>query len=74
MTMLPDRERQALREVGRTAISAPASWTLVLLFLVTVASVGFLGDLGDERFGRQKAGGRMREAGEEEGEEEFHRG
>ena len=42
MTMLPQREQQALREVGRTAISAPLSWALVLLFLVTIASVGFL--------------------------------
>ncbi len=42
MTMLPDREQQALREVGRTAISAPMSWALVLLFLLTIASVGLL--------------------------------
>ena len=57
MTMLPDRERQALREVGRTAISAPMSWALVLLFLLTIASVGLLepvvddfhdGDVADE--------------------------
>ena len=54
MTMLPDRERQALREVGRTAISAPASWTLVLLFLVTIASVGFL-ELGLEGLHRDRS-------------------
>ena len=42
MTMLPPREQQALREVGRTAISAPVSWALVLLFLLTIASVGLL--------------------------------
>jgi alginate O-acetyltransferase complex protein AlgJ len=42
MTMLPPREQQALREVGRTAISAPVSWALVLLFLMTIASVGLL--------------------------------
>lgn len=42
MTMLPQREQQALREVGHTTISAPASWVLVLLFVLTIVSVPLL--------------------------------
>jgi hypothetical protein len=42
MAMLPQRELQALREVGQTTISGPASWALVLLFLLTVVSVPLL--------------------------------
>jgi len=42
MTMLPQREQQALREVGNTTISVPASWALVLLFLLTLVSVPVL--------------------------------
>ena len=63
--MLPPREQQALREVGRTAISAPVSWALVLLFLLTIASVGLLepvvedshhGDAAEEPAGDQSPG------------------
>ena len=42
MTTLPQREKQALREVGQTTISPALGWVMLLFFVVTIASVGLL--------------------------------
>jgi len=42
MTRIPQREEQALREVGQTSITARTGWILVLLFLLTLVSVALL--------------------------------
>lgn len=54
---LPAREEQALREVGRTEISRPVVWLLVVLFLATVGGVLAVERIAEARAGRADAGG-----------------
>jgi hypothetical protein len=46
--MLPQREQQALREIGQTAISSPLAWCLALVFLLTIVSVPLMEPLSRE--------------------------
>ena len=48
MTRIPQREEQALREVGQTSITARTGWILVLFFLLTLVSVALLEPMAED--------------------------